>query len=92
MNGRRALYLGAHASHILDLDVDEGRALIDDLMAHATRPEYVYSHRWRRHDLVMWDNRAVLHRGRPWDEREPRVMHRTTVAGTGPTVGPDAHP
>ena len=92
VNGRRALYLGAHASHILDLDVDEGRALIDDLMAHATRPEYVYSHRWRWHDLVMWDNRAVLHRGRPWDEREPRVMHRTTVAGTGPTVGPDAHP
>ncbi len=92
VNGRPALYLGAHASHIVGLAEDEGRALIDELMAHATRPEHVYSHQWRRHDLVMWDNRAVLHRGRPWDEREPRVMHRTTVAGTGPTVGPDASP
>jgi alpha-ketoglutarate-dependent taurine dioxygenase len=53
----------------------------------ATRPENVYRHVWRRHDLVMWDNRATLHRGRPWDgDRYRRVMHRTTVAGDGPTA------
>jgi alpha-ketoglutarate-dependent 2,4-dichlorophenoxyacetate dioxygenase len=63
------------------------RALLRELLVAATRPELIYTHRWAPGDLVMWDNRAVLHRGRPWDEsRYRRVMHRTTVAGIGPTA------
>jgi alpha-ketoglutarate-dependent 2,4-dichlorophenoxyacetate dioxygenase len=90
VNGRKALYLGSHASHVVGMPVPEGRALLRDLLAIATRPDFVYRHHWRVGDLVMWDNRAVLHRGRPWDAgRYRRVMHRTTVAGEGPTV-PDA--
>jgi alpha-ketoglutarate-dependent 2,4-dichlorophenoxyacetate dioxygenase len=86
-NGRRALYLGSHASHVEGLPVEEGRALLRDLLEAATRPDNVYQHRWRVGGAVMWDNRAVLHRGRPWDTaRYRRVMHRTTVAGDGPTV------
>ena len=86
-NGRKALYLGSHASHIVGMPLEEGRALLRDLLALATRSEFVYRHRWQVGDLVMWDNRAVLHRGRPWDAaRYQRVMHRTTVAGEGPTV------
>jgi alpha-ketoglutarate-dependent 2,4-dichlorophenoxyacetate dioxygenase len=86
-NGRKALFLGSHASHVVGMPLDEGRALLRDLLALATRPENVYTHRWRVGDCVMWDNRAVLHRGRPWDTtRYRRVMHRTTVAGVGPTV------
>jgi len=85
--GRKSLYLGSHASHILGRPVDEGRALLRELLEFATRPQFVYRHVWRQHDLVMWDNRCVLHRGRPWDERRyRRVMHRTTVAGAGPTT------
>lgn len=85
--GRPSLYLGSHASHIIGRPVEEGRALLKDLLDFATRPEFVYRHVWRQHDLVMWDNRCVLHRGRPWDERRHRrIMHRTTVAGAGPTV------
>jgi alpha-ketoglutarate-dependent taurine dioxygenase len=65
----------------------EARALLRELLLAATRPELIYTHRWAPGDLVMWDNRAVLHRGRPWDEsRYRRVMHRTTVAGAGPTA------
>jgi len=85
--GRKSLYLGSHASHILGRPVDEGRTLLRELLEFATQPQFVYRHVWRQHDLVMWDNRCVLHRGRPWDERRyRRVMHRTTVAGAGPTA------
>ena len=85
--GRRSLYLGSHASHIVGRPVAEGRALLRELLEFATQPAFVYRHRWRVGDLVMWDNRCVLHRGRPWDEaRHRRVMRRTTVAGDGPTV------
>ena len=84
--GRQAVYLGSHASYIVGLPVDEGRRLLHDLLEHATQPQFVFQHRWRVGDCVMWDNRAVLHRGRPWDGRQRRVMHRTTVAGDGPTV------
>jgi len=86
VTGRQAVYLGSHASHIVGLPVDEGRRLLGDLLEHATQPQFVFQHRWRVGDCVMWDNRAVLHRGKPWDERHRRVMHRTTVAGDGPTV------
>jgi alpha-ketoglutarate-dependent 2,4-dichlorophenoxyacetate dioxygenase len=85
--GRKSLYLGSHASHILGRPVEEGRALLRELLEFATQPRFVYRHVWRQHDLVMWDNRCALHRGRPWDERRyRRVMHRTTVAGAGPTA------
>lgn len=86
VNGRKALYIGSHASHILGMPVEEGRALLKQLLDHATQRRFVYTHKWRNKDIVMWDNRAVMHRGRPWDYTKPRVMHRTTVAGRGPTA------
>ncbi|HET7341556.1 MAG TPA: TauD/TfdA family dioxygenase [Methylomirabilota bacterium] len=87
VNGRKALFLGSHAAYIVGMPVEEGRTLLRELLEHATRPQFVYEHRWRVGDCVMWDNRAVLHRGREWDTRRyRRVMHRTTVAGDGPTV------
>jgi len=85
--GRKSLFVGSHASHIIGRPVEEGRALLRGLLDFATQPRFVYRHAWRQYDLVMWDNRCVLHRGRSWDEqRYRRVMHRTTVAGTGPTA------
>ena len=86
-NGRKAFYTGSHASHIEGWPVEEGRVLLKDLVAKATQPQFTYSHKWAPKDLVIWDNRCVLHRGRSWDKaRYRRVMHRTTVAGAGPTV------
>lgn len=87
VNGKKTLYIGSHASHIEGMPVEEGRALLKELVGLATRPERVYRHAWRQDDLVIWDNRCMLHRGRPWDaKRHARVMHRTTVAGDGPTA------
>ena len=92
LNGRKSIYVASHASHIVGLPVEEGRALIQELIEVTTRPENVYRHVWTVGDLVMWDNRCMLHRGRPWDATKyRRVMHRTTVAGVGPTV-PDEVP
>jgi alpha-ketoglutarate-dependent 2,4-dichlorophenoxyacetate dioxygenase len=89
VNGRKAIYIGSHAWYIEGMNYDESRRVLDELLAHTTRPECVYQHRWRQWDLVMWDNRCVLHRGRPWDAASHRrVMHRTTVAGEGPTADP----
>ena len=89
VNGRKAVYVGSHAWYVEGMPDQESRRLLDELLAHATRPESVYTHRWRPWDLVMWDNRSVLHRGRPWDAaRHRRVMRRTTIAGDGPTVDP----
>ena len=87
VHGRKAYFVASHACEIVGTPTDEARALIRDLLERATAPDRVYTHRWRPGDLVMWDNRCVLHRGRPWDEsRYRRVMHRTTVAGAGPTA------
>ena len=83
-DGRRSLVLGASADHVVDLDVDEGRALLDDLLARATRPERVYRHTWSVGDTVIWDNRGVLHRAVPYDAASPREMLRTTVLGDEP--------
>jgi len=92
VNGRKAFYVGSHACEIVGMPTPEARALLRELREAATRPELVYTHRWRVGDLVMWDNRCMLHRGRPWNEsRYRRVMHRTTVAGEGPTA-PDEGP
>jgi alpha-ketoglutarate-dependent 2,4-dichlorophenoxyacetate dioxygenase len=86
-HGRKAFFVGSHACEIVGMPTDEARALLRDLLDLATEPEVVYTHRWRPGDLVMWDNRCVLHRGRPWNETAyRRVMHRTTVAGEGPTA------
>jgi alpha-ketoglutarate-dependent 2,4-dichlorophenoxyacetate dioxygenase len=88
-NGRRSLYIGSHAWFIEGIGLDESRILIARLLEQTTRPDRVYRHRWQVGDLVMWDNRCVLHRGRPWDSaRYERVMHRTTVAGDGATADP----
>ena len=88
-NGRRSLYIGSHAWFIEGIGLDESRILIARLLEQTTRPDRVYRHRWQVGDLVMWDNRCVLHRGRPWDSaRYRRVMHRTTVAGDGATADP----
>jgi len=89
VNGRKSVYIGSHAWYVEGMDHAESRRLLDDLLARTTRPECVFQHRWRRWDLVMWDNRCVLHRGRPWDAvRYKRVMRRTTIAGDGPTAEP----
>jgi alpha-ketoglutarate-dependent 2,4-dichlorophenoxyacetate dioxygenase len=86
-NGRKAFFVASHTCEIVGMPTDEARTLIRDLLERATAPDLVYTHRWRPGDLVMWDNRCVLHRGRPWNEsRYRRVMHRTTVAGEGPTA------
>jgi alpha-ketoglutarate-dependent 2,4-dichlorophenoxyacetate dioxygenase len=88
-NGRKAVYVGSHAWFVEGMSIDDSRILIAKLLEITTRPDRVYRHTWRVGDLVMWDNRCILHRGRPWDSaRHPRVMHRTTVAGTGPTAEP----
>ncbi len=92
VSGRKSLYLGAHASHIVGWPEDEGRALLRELGEFATQRQFVYRHRWMPGDAVMWDNRCTLHRLLPWDvARYKRVMRRTTVAGLGPTVV-DGHP
>ena len=88
-HGRKGLYIGSHAWYVEGLGLDESRILIARLLEQTVRPDLVYRHRWQVGDLVMWDNRCVLHRGRPWDSaRHERVMHRTTVAGDGPTAQP----
>ena len=81
-NGRKSLYLSAHAGKIVGWPVPEGRLLLEDLTEHATQRQFVYVHRWRAHDLVIWDNRRTMHRARPFDDvNEVRDMRRTTVAG-----------
>jgi alpha-ketoglutarate-dependent 2,4-dichlorophenoxyacetate dioxygenase len=84
-SGRKLLYIGSHATHVVGLSVPEGRVLLHDLLEHATQRQFVYAHRWRPGDLVIWDNRAVLHRGRRYDLSQPRDMRRSTVedAATG---------
>ena len=83
----KSLYLGAHCAAIEGLDEAAGRALIDELMAFATRDRFIYSHPWRPHDMILWDNRAVLHRATPFaNATEKRLMVRTTIAGDGPTL------
>jgi alpha-ketoglutarate-dependent taurine dioxygenase len=80
-SGRRSLVLGATTDHVVGMERDEGRALLDDLLARATEPDRVYRHEWNVGDVVMWDNRGVLHRACPYDPTSPRDMHRTTFAG-----------
>jgi alpha-ketoglutarate-dependent 2,4-dichlorophenoxyacetate dioxygenase len=81
-NGRRALYVASHAYAIDGMDERDARQLLAQLLDEATRREFVYSHKWRQGDTVMWDNRAMLHRGRPWDYARERTMVRTTISAT----------
>jgi alpha-ketoglutarate-dependent 2,4-dichlorophenoxyacetate dioxygenase len=80
---RRSLFVGRHAQRIVGIDAAEGRRLIDRLRNDACQPPRIYTHRWSAGDVVVWDNRCVLHRGRPWDMAQPRVMRRLTIAGDG---------
>ena len=82
VNGRRALFLGAHASHVAGLPIDEGRALLKEILDHVTQPRFRYRHEWSEGDLVIWDNRCVLHRATPFDSaRHKRLLQRTTISG-----------
>ena len=82
---RKTLFIGAHATRITDLPVPEGRLLLNELLEHATQPQFVYRHVWQRGDLVIWDNRAVMHRGRRYDLAERREFRRSTVEDIRPS-------
>jgi alpha-ketoglutarate-dependent sulfate ester dioxygenase len=83
-SGRKSLVLGASADHVVDMDVEAGRSLLDGLLAGATRPEHTYQHRWEVGDTVIWDNRGVLHRALPYAANSAREMLRTTILGDEP--------
>ena len=86
VTGRASLFLSSHAGAIEGWPVPEARALLRDLVEHATQREFVYVHRWQPHDLVIWDNRTTMHRARRFDPTEKRDLRRTTLEGDGPTV------
>jgi alpha-ketoglutarate-dependent 2,4-dichlorophenoxyacetate dioxygenase len=86
VTSRKSLYLSSHAGGIVGMPMPEARVLLRDLTEHATQPRFVYAHVWRPWDLVMWDNRQMMHRARRYDESQPRDMRRTTVAGDTPTT------
>ena len=83
---RKTLYLSAHASHVIGWPVADGRLLLADLDTHATQRQFVYSHEWRLGDLVIWDNRCTMHRGRPHQETAARDLRRATTLDTGSTL------
>lgn len=83
--GRKCLFLGDHASHILGMPLERGRAIVDELNACIVTPGIVYSHSWRAGDFAVWDNRCLMHRARPYDTaREARVILRCTTLGDVP--------
>jgi alpha-ketoglutarate-dependent 2,4-dichlorophenoxyacetate dioxygenase len=82
VNGRGAIYLASHAYAVEGMEAAEGKKLIEELMAISTAPGTSYVHQWRKGDVVMWDNRATMHRGRPWPSQEARLMVRTTISAT----------
>ncbi len=83
-SGRKSLVLGATTDHVIGMDSEESRAFLDELVERATVPDRVYRHEWQVGDVVIWDNRGVLHRAAPYDPTSPRDMHRTTFAGDEP--------
>src|SRR5215467_6687611 len=86
-SGRKALYIASHASHLIGMPVEEGRALLGELMEFATQPRFVYRHKWQVGDLVIWDNRCTMHRATPFDPADHvRELHRTTIIDTTPEV------
>ena len=85
-NGRRSLYIASHIGHIFGMSDDACRVLVDQLIAHATQRRFVYTHRWRQHDLVMWDDRCTMHRGTDFDDlRWTRDVRRATVSDVANT-------
>ena len=85
--GRKALYVGSQATHVVGWPLDKGVALIEELIDYATQERYIYTHQWTVGDLVIWDNARVNHRGRSWDEEKyKRDLRRTTVKGSIPTM------
>ena len=85
-SGRKSLFVASHAGRIYGMPDAEGRALIDELIAHVTQRQFVYTHRWRPHELVMWDNRCTMHRGTEYDDlRWVREMRRVTVSDVANT-------
>ena len=90
VTGRKSLYLSSHAGTIIGWPEPEAKALLLDLTEAATQREFVYSHKWRVGDLVMWDNRQTMHRARPFPHDEPRDVRRTTLMGDAPTVAQQA--
>ena len=89
VNGRKSLFLSAHAAEIEGMPIPQARMLLLDLTEFATREPFVYSHVWRVNDLVMWDNRSTMHRGRRFDPNEVRDIRQTRLAGEGPTIAQD---
>ena len=85
-SGRKSLYLASHIRRIYGMSEADSQSLIEELTAHATQREFVYAHRWAVGDVVMWDNRCTMHRGRPHDPSVPRVMRRATAMDVGPSV------
>jgi alpha-ketoglutarate-dependent 2,4-dichlorophenoxyacetate dioxygenase len=81
-NGRKALYLASHAYAVEGTAPEAGKKLIDELMQAATAPGTSYEHKWKAGDVVMWDNRATMHRGRPWPPDQARLMVRTTISAS----------
>ncbi len=91
VNRRRSLFLGAHASHVAGWPIEEGRAFLKALQDHVTQPRFCYRHEWQEGDLVIWDNRCVLHRATPYDTvRHQRLMQRTTISGDPAELAPTA--
>ena len=88
VTGRSSLFLSAHAGAIVGWTIPEARMFLRDLTEHATQREFVYSHTWKPHDLIMWDNRTTMHRGRRFDHREVRDVRRTTLTGHAPQQAP----
>lgn len=86
VTGRKSLYLSSHAGAIIGMPLPEARLFLMNLNEFATDRRFVYAHDWRQYDLVMWDNRQVMHRARPYDETQPRDMRRTTIAGEAMTT------
>ncbi|OMC25920.1 taurine catabolism dioxygenase TauD [Mycobacterium colombiense] len=82
VNGRKALYMASHTFAIEGMERTAAQELLAELTQAATAPGASYVHSWRQGDVVMWDNRAIMHRGRPWPAREPRHMVRSTIAAT----------
>lgn len=84
--GKKTLYVSGHIESIVGMPKDEGQLFVKELINWCTRPEYVYTHRWEQYDVLMWDNRCVLHRASPLPLKQKRIMHRTTIAGQGPVA------
>jgi alpha-ketoglutarate-dependent 2,4-dichlorophenoxyacetate dioxygenase len=83
---RKTLYLSAHASHVIGGQLADGRLLLLDLTTHSTRQPFIYLHNWRVGDVIIWDNRCTIHRGRPHDEHQPRDLLRATTLDIGSTL------